>query len=82
MNKLYAYDTPRTDDPHTVKLVISDADMSAFDRLPRGSGRKTADVVDRYTGKRYRARRASCGLRCFCAAQVELIGSGDVGRLQ
>lgn len=71
--KLYAYDTPATDNARAVIIKLSDEDMARFNVLPKGNGDTNIEVVDQKTGERYKARRHSCGLRCFCGAQLERI---------
>lgn len=51
-----------------VKLALSDEDSQKFDDLPRGHGRASVAVKNLQDGQLWSVRRASCGLKCYCAA--------------
>lgn len=61
-----------------LKLCVSDTDRAKYDALPHGASEESVTLTDIPTGKTYRIRRASCGLGCFCAAELVLEGVPSV----
>lgn len=71
---LYCYGA-RDDDPHAIKLVVTDEDREAFDNLPPGNTGESVEVTDGYSGLTFDVQRANCGAGCYCAAKASLVES-------
>lgn len=52
-----------------VQLAVSFDDVRRYDAIERRSV-ESAVMTDVNTGRSWRVRRASCGLRCYCSAAI------------
>ena len=68
--------TPRDHDGKRYEMVLAAESEAAWAELT-GRSRRWVEITDAVTGLRYMARRASCGLRCYCDALVRPGGEED-----
>lgn len=68
--------TPRDKDGKRYEMRLGPESEAAWAELT-GRSRHWVEITDEMTGLRYTARRASCGLGCYCDALVRPVGKED-----
>lgn len=61
--------------PLRAYMQLSKEDKAKFEELPKNGNAATVEVFDTVSQQSYVVRRADCGGRCYCAA--EIVGKGS-----